>query len=195
MLEYQVIEKSEVCILIVGHKMKLRFPVSEILPLAACYQAGLRERDRRLTAQIQDEVFPSYRNKGYLTKAEFLTVCAWKTPRSASKCTKSDEEIIRDISTLVLTTQSEVLRIQSWTMLSGVKWPTASVFLHFTFIDKYPILDFRALWSLGLDIPPAYTFKFWMEYVLVCRGIAEEIGVSMRTLDQALWMYSKENQK
>jgi hypothetical protein len=34
-----------------------------------------------------------------------------------------------------------------------------------------------------------------MEYVLVCRGIAEEIGVSMRTLDQALWMYSKENQK
>ena len=152
------------------------------------------EHDRRLTAKIEREVFPSYRKKGYLAKDEFLTVCAWKTPRTSKWCGTNEEEVIREVSALVFATKSEVLHIQSWTMLAGVKWPTASVFLHFLYADQYPILDFRALWSLGFDKPPTYTFSFWMEYVTCCRDLAQKARVSMRVLDQALWKYSQENQ-
>ena len=37
--------------------------------------------------------------------------------------------------------------------LSGVRWPTASVLLHFGHRDRYPILDYRALEALGVPSP------------------------------------------
>jgi hypothetical protein len=71
----------------------------------------------------------------------------------------------------------------------------ASVILHWCHADRYPIIDYRALWSLSVEQQPAfYTFDFWWSYVVCCRQLAEEAGVDMRTLDRALWQYSKENQ-
>ena len=70
----------------------------------------------------------------------------------------------------------------------------ASVILHFRFDNTYPILDFRALWSLGIEERNKYDFELWWAYVLCCRKLARRAGVSMRTLDRALWQYSKENQ-
>lgn len=61
---------------------------------------------------------------------------------------------------------------------------------------SYPILDFRALWSLGqTNTPSSYTFDFWWAYVEHARGLADEAGLRMRTLDRALWQYSKERQR
>jgi hypothetical protein len=80
------------------------------------------------------------------------------------------------------------------TLLDGVGWPTASVILHFYHSDPYPILDIRALWAVGADLTHKYDFEFWMEYVQFCRTTATQVGVDMRTLDRALWQYSKENQ-
>lgn len=81
------------------------------------------------------------------------------------------------------------------TLLSGVQWPTASVILHFCAAEPYPILDFRALWSLSEDVPPSgYTFPFWWSYCEATRCLAAKARVSMRVLDRALWQYSKENQ-
>jgi len=90
-----------------------------------------------------------------------------------------------------MNTESERLRIELWTLLAGVRFPTASVFIHFSFADQYPILDFRALSSLGVDVPSQYTFEFWWRYTSCCRDIAREADVTMRQLDQALWYYSK----
>lgn len=174
--------------------MKLRFPLGEIVHYARTNEATMRPRDRRLTEELR-EVFPAYRARGHLTKKEFLIVCAWKTPRSQSRCATNDESTIEEISRLALSTSSEALKIQAWTLLSGVKWPTASVFLHFAFENCYPILDFRALWSLGIEKPPPYTLKFWHEYTKTCRDLAANAKVSMRVLDQALWKYSDLNQK
>jgi hypothetical protein len=171
--------------------MQLRFPPSSIEDLSVQYVAGMRQRDIRLTEQITQNVFPSYAQKGYLTKDEFLTVCEWKTPRSKSRCASNDSSVIKEISSLVRTTNSEQLRIQVWTLLAGVKWPTASVFLHFVFPTRYPILDFRALWSLSTDVPVQYTFVFWQEYAQFCRALAQRTSVTLRVLDQALWQYSK----
>ena len=80
-------------------------------------------------------------------------------------------------------------------MLRGVNWPTASVFLHFCGSDRYPILDFRALWSLNAKVPSQYTFEHWWGYVQAVRGLQEASGLSMRIVDRALWQYSKENQR
>lgn len=71
----------------------------------------------------------------------------------------------------------------------------ASVLLHFFHTDPYPIIDYRALWSLSLEQTYSYyTFGAWWRYVEACRRFSREAGVDMRTLDRALWQFSNENQ-
>ena len=61
--------------------------------------------------------------------------------------------------------------------------------------NLFPIIDFRALWSLSLEAPPSYNYDFWLHYTQHCREQAGRAGVRMRTLDRALWQYSQEHQK
>jgi hypothetical protein len=56
-------------------------------------------------------------------------------------------------------------------------------------------MDFRAIWSLGWKQPKNYTFEFWGKYYKEIQNIAKKFNVSVRTVDKALWQYSKENQK
>ena len=39
-----------------------------------------------------------------------------------------------------------------------------------------------------------YDFGLWWDYVRTTRELANEMGLSMRTLDRALWAYSKAKQ-
>ena len=76
--------------------------------------------------------------------------------------------------------------------LEGVGVPTASTLLHFVFPADYPILDVRALDSLGGRARSVYPVSFWLDYLAACRELADRHGVDLRTLDKALWQYSKE---
>ena len=135
------------------------------------------------------------KQRGHLDKAEFLQVARWKTPRSQSLCASNPPEYVREVTSVALATRNERLAIEVLTLLRGVSWPTASVFLHFCSPRPYPILDFRALWSLSCDATPAdYDFELWQAYVASTREIAKASGVSMRELDRALWAYSKWHQ-
>ena len=175
-------------------QFRLRFPASSVRQLASSYSSELNGRDRRLTQIITEEAFPAYEEQGFLTKEQFVSVCEWKSPRAKPRFESNDTDLIREVSALARTTTSERMRIQAWTLLDGVKWPTASVFLHFAFPDQYPILDVRALWSLGADRPSAYNFPFWSKYTDACRTLAKKVNVTMRELDQALWKQSQMNQ-
>lgn len=149
-----------------------------------------------LEAQIIDEIAPRVRTQGYITKEDFLKVCEWKTDRSKSRCNKNSEDYIQEITGIALSTKNERARIEVLTLLDGVKWPTASVFLHFFHDEKYPILDYRALESLGVkELPGQYKFGFWMDYVLYCRQLSEQFKCDMRTVDRALWAFSKHSKK
>lgn len=148
---------------------------------------------------IENDVSPRFRSFGYLSKSDFLALCEWKSPRSQSRCASNSEEFIRAVTATAVSSSDEQLRIEVLTLLRGVSWPTASVILHFGFDNFYPILDFRALWSVGVDLPTdqvssLYCFSFWRSYSQYCRDLACDCGVTMRVLDRALWQFSKENQ-
>ena len=102
---------------------------------------------------------------------------------------------VREITRFSFATESEEAKIKSLLVLSGVSYPVASVILHFAFPDRYPMLDFRVLWSLGLEQPTYYTFDFWEKYRNEIKGITRRIDETIRTVDKALWEYSKEHQK
>lgn len=169
-------------------QFKLRFSERDIAKWASRYNYSP-------DPTIENEIVPRVRKAGYLTKPDFLTICRWKTPRSQPRCASNTAEFIKDVSSVALSTPNERLRIGIWTLLDGVNWPTASTLLFWLHKEEYPILDFRALWSLGYAKPPRYDFAFWSAYVDICRALARRNGVSVRTLDQALWQYSSERQK
>jgi hypothetical protein len=131
---------------------------------------------------------------GFLTSEEFLELRKWKTPRSRKLCERNSGDLIREATGIALSAHCEELRIGTLLVLNGVSWPTASVILHFWHKDPYPILDLRALWSIGWDEPSTYTFDFWLKYTEFCRKMTKRNNVRMRILDRALWQYSSENQ-
>ncbi len=122
-------------------------------------------------------------------------IAKWKAPRSAGHVKKNTYKYVKEITSFAFKARDERSRIETLTILDGVSWPTASVILHLFHKEKYPILDFRALWSASISVPPQYRFSFWWPYVEFCRGIAKRNNVDMRILDRAMWQYSKENQR
>jgi len=119
-------------------------------------------------------------------------VCAWKTVRSRPRVAANTEAAIVDATGRSLAAGDEATRIAALLELEGVGVPTASTLLYFAFPDDYPILDVRALESLGVKPRSTYPVSFWLEYLDACRELARRAGVSLRTLDKALWQHSKE---
>ena len=139
-------------------------------------------------------------NSGFMTKEQLHTLAKWKSPRRAKLVCRNSDDYVKEITKFALNCCSERARIESLTLLDGVGWPIASVILHFYHREKYPLLDFRALWSVGLDVPPnSYNYNLWEEYTGFCRKLYDQAKVTMptvtmRCIDQALWQYSKEKQ-
>jgi hypothetical protein len=168
-------------------KPNLRFNKSKITYFASRYEYANGENELI-------ELGPKIKDMGYLTKEELYKVAYWKSPRSSVHIASNADDYVREITGFALGAKNERARIEVLTLLTGVSIPTASVILHFFHQDPYPIIDYRALWSLSIDEKPPYKFDIWWAYVLVCRKIAKINHLDMRTLDRALWQYSKENQ-
>lgn len=133
------------------------------------------------------------RAQGHYTRDQFLVVCAWKSPRSRPLVEANEEATVRFATGAALTATDERARMEALLALDGVGVPTASTLLYFAEPDRYPILDVRALESLGQRATRStYPVGYWLEYLAACRALALRHGVDLRTLDKALWQHSRE---
>jgi hypothetical protein len=167
----------------------LRFPLKEIDHWASRYAYA----DDSPILAIGEDV----RKREFYTKDEFLKLADWKAARNVPRCRKNESGQVEYATRIALSPENkfERLRIGILKSLQGVDWPMASVLLHFGHKNPYPIIDYRALWSLELDEEPwSYSFDFWWGYVECCRDLREKAGTTMRILDRALWQFSKEHQ-
>jgi hypothetical protein len=183
-----MVETTEEALTTIANTVRftLAFPPSRIGELAARY----RDYD-------DATVFAAGRRiaEGNFGIAELRTIFEWKTRgRGRSRLDKNTPEEVEDALRLALAARTERSAISVLKGLAGVDVPVASAIM--TAIDpkRYTILDFRALFSLGVE----RTFTsvgFYLSYLAACRRIAKSVRVDLRTLDRALWQYSKENQK
>ncbi|KKS96763.1 hypothetical protein A3B05_00035 [Candidatus Giovannonibacteria bacterium RIFCSPLOWO2_01_FULL_43_160] len=141
-----------------------------------------------------NEITKWFKTHRYLDKERFMRVALWKSKRPQRHYASNDNAIVKEITQFSLATKNEEVRLKVLFAINGVSYPIASVILHFAFPDKYPILDFRVIWSLGIKQPKSYNFAFWQKYCDNVRDISKEMGESIRTVDKALWEYSKEHQ-
>lgn len=163
---------------------ELQFPIEHVPVLAARFPAMDETPGLALGAAV--------RARGHYTRAEFIEVCGWKTVRSRPKVAANSEPAVVDATGRALSAADEATRISALLELAGVGVPTASTLLYFVFPDDYPILDVRALESLGVKPRSVYPVGFWLAYLSACRALARRAGVTIRTLDKALWQHSKE---
>ena len=164
--------------------LKLQFSLSQIPDLAARYSF---DEDTDVI-----RVGRAARARGCFTKPEFVTLCAWKTARSKPLVAANSAAEVEEATRLALAASGEALRIQIPMALHGVSWGTSSVLLHLAHRDRYPIIDYRALEALGLPTASTCTLSLWLVYVAKCRALAHAANVDMRTLDRAMWQWSKE---
>lgn len=168
---------------------QLRFPLADVRDWADRYAYGIDDDP------VIDTIGSTVRARGYFRRDEFLATYRWKTPRTLHHAEKYTDEEIADVTGLAFRQTNEQLRISLLRALDGVAWPVASALLHVGLSVEYPIIDFRALWSLNSAKPANVTFEFWWSYVECCRRVAAEAGVTVRELDKALWAYSEANQE
>jgi hypothetical protein len=162
----------------------LQFPIQRVPEYAARYP----EEDDEILALGR-----AARDRGYYTREAFVRVCRWKTPRSSPLVAQNTAESVEGSTRVALATDSsERERLEALLSLRGVGWPTASVLLHLADRDRYPILDKRALHALGVNGPAAYGFRFWEAYRAEYLRLLDQAHVDGRTLDKALWQWSKE---
>ncbi|MGZ4165212.1 MAG: hypothetical protein ACXVFO_00655 [Solirubrobacteraceae bacterium] len=163
---------------------ELQFPPEQVPDLAA--------RFPKVDESACEAAGAAARARGYYRRREFVLVCAWKTVRSTPKVALNTEPAVRAATRQALADRDEAARIQALLALTGVGVPTASTLLYFAFPALYPILDVRALESFGVKPRSTYPIGFWLDYLAACRALAERCGVSIRTVDKALWQWSKE---
>lgn len=165
-------------------EFNLKFPLDEVTRWAAEYSYPPGD-DKPIA------IGEKARIQGFLTRDEFLAIARWKSPRPSNHHLKNDDEMVREVTRFALGTPVESLRLRVLTLLDGVGLRTASAVLHLCHRDPYPMMDVRALWSIGIETKSVDWEAVWPEYVKVCRGLASAAGVDMRTLDRALWAYSE----
>jgi hypothetical protein len=163
---------------------ELQFAASEIESLANRF--GYADEARLVAVGV------AARGRGHYTREEFIEVCGWKTPRSRPRIASNPESAVIEATGRAMAAADEAERIGALLELAGVGVPTASTLLYVAFPDDYPILDVRALESLGVKPRSQYPVSFWLQYLDACRQLAHRCAVSIRTLDKALWQYSKD---
>jgi hypothetical protein len=142
------------------------------------------------------------RPRGRFTRAEFLAMCRWKSPRSRKHYERNTAATIRRVSRAVLASRSETERMTLLIALPGVSVATASAILTLIAPRRYGVLDIRC-WQLlfsirsvaGNERGRAFTVSQWERYLERLRGHARAIGVSARMIEYTLFHYHRKRQR
>ena len=176
--------------------MKIDLTKEEIIKASKDYDAWLEKKLKYMQDKSITKIMNDARKRGYMTKDDLVAVAIWKAPIIVDKCEKNSDTIIKQMTEIAFANGcDEEVRIKTLKKIYGVGWAMASVILHFAFPKEYPIVDIRAMTTVGGVTNRVYNFDIWWEYTLRCREYTEKHNITMRQLDKALWMTDKQKKR
>ena len=130
---------------------------------------------------------------GKYTRENLTIIFDWKTGgRGRSRLTKNTDEEIADALTVAPHAQTDRIAMAPLCGLHGVAVPVASAILTATYPEKFTIIDFRALETLGVRRrDQRFDLENYLAYLSFCRSTASRYRVALRDLDRALWQTSR----
>jgi len=170
--------------------MGMSITKKNIREYAQKYDRDYKEENKRTEEKIKSLL----KRQRYLTRENLKTIGGWKAPRARKHYSnrKNSVQRVMKVSKFSFSTKDEKARIESLDSLSGVGYPMSSTILHFAFPNKYPIMDFRVIRSLGWKKPSTYNFNFWEKYCEKIRSISNRCCLHIRIVEKALWKYDEE---
>jgi len=135
------------------------------------------------------DVGPVAASRGFYEPDEFVAIARWETPRSKKLIAANPESDVREVTRMAFAA-SEQLQHRLLTVLSGVHVRTATALLTVAFPEHHTVLDIRSTEAL-LRLKEWDGHGGYPAYLVVCRAIAKRLKVDLRTLDRALWQWSK----
>ena len=177
---------------------KMQFPFTnkdEILYWATLYTDGQKPKRQRQEADVI-KIKCSVEDKGYLTRCELMEMGGWKRYTLPSQMVHNPDGHVEKITAEVFRLDDDWEKLEKlmdrYEGLNGVGQPVASTILHLYDPERYPVFDIHALRSIRIKKEDVEgDKKFWEKYVKFCRAKADCHGVCMRTLDRALYKFSR----
>ena len=167
-----------------------RLPYASVDALLA--REALAEEDPGTHALIAE--LRHVKKRGEFSRAEFLRMSRWKSPRAAPHYARNTAARIRRVSRAVLASRSESRRIELLTGLRGVSIPVASAILTLMDPKRYGVLDIRVwqlLHALGAvsEHPGGRGFDAadWVRFLACLRRLAPRLGASVRIVEFTLF--------
>lgn len=141
------------------------------------------------------------KQKGYLTKKQFLKIVKWKSHRPSKYYQLNTPKEIKDITRLAFSTKNDCLKIHILTALTGVNYPAASAILMFYDRKKYPVLDIR-VWKQLYKMKVVKVNSRGQNFSLTqcalyfnnIRKIAKRLKLTSRQVEKRLFDFDKEKQ-
>jgi thermostable 8-oxoguanine DNA glycosylase len=138
---------------------------------------------------------------GQFSRAEFIKMCRWKSPRAVHHYERNAPATIRTKSRQLLRSRDERHRLELLTSLKGVSVPTASAILTLIDPERYGVIDIR-VWQLLFRIgavankPGGIGFRFaeWERYLSILRHHARALGVPVRRVELTLFEHHRRRQ-
>jgi len=148
---------------------------------------------------LLEQVHPRFRKEGTLEPFDFFAIVVWKSNRAKTKIKrglkdagKSVQELMREVAHAETPRDKVDVLLQVW----GIGLAVASAILTVCDPKTFTVLDYRAWETLqgaslqGLSGHYPATPDEYLDYCRVCRRLAEQVGMSLRNLDRALWAKS-----
>jgi len=153
----------------------------------------IRELSSRYSYALDEAPFEAGRAiaSGDAAEVHLWTIVRWKSPRSITKVRRNSAAEVAKALTAGGQGQTDGAAVRALVALYGVGVPIASAILTVIDPSRYTIIDVRALEALGVHATYP-NVDFYLRYVACCRELAAESGVDLRTLDRAMWQWSKE---
>jgi hypothetical protein len=133
--------------------------------------------------------------QGDCSRKNLETIFHWKTKgRGASRLMANSDGEVAEALSIAAKALYERSAISVLIGLIGVDVPVASAILTAINPERYTVIDFRAIESLGFTTKDR-SVDFYLYYLECCRALAERHQVTLRDLDRALWQWSSEKSK
>lgn len=169
------------------YNFQLQFAPSQIRELSGRYSYRLEDEEAMASGKRIAQ--------GEYTRRNLQTIFEWKTGgRGKSRLQVNTDEEIEDALRSAVEAKAERTAVSVLIGLYGVEIPVASAVLTAIAPERYTIIDYRALEALG-ESQTWHTIDSYLAYLVFCRKLAFENGVTLRELDRALWQWSAERGK
>ena len=150
-----------------------------------------------LMARVSDA-----RRRGFISRAEFLAMCRWKSPRALHHYRRNTARRVREVSRRALGCRSERGRMEHLLALDGVSVPVASAILTLLDPRRYGVLDIRA-WQMlyamrDVDANPAgrgFSVGQWTCYLAALREHARRLKAPVRAVEYTLFLRHRRRQR